>query len=59
MGRRRRRGDYTGVLHQLPSAGWPCSSRRKEGMDGGRDGGGRERGGGRGVGGGEAFKAAH
>lgn len=30
-------GDYSGVLHQLLSAGWPCLS-KKEGRDGGKEG---------------------
>lgn len=29
-------GDYSGVLHQLLSAGWPCLS-KKEGRDGGKE----------------------
>lgn len=29
-------GDYSGVLHQLLSAGWPCLSKKKEGRDGGK-----------------------
>lgn len=31
-------GDYSGVLHQLLSAGWPCLSKKKGEMEEKREG---------------------
>lgn len=31
-------GDYSGVLHQLLSAGWPCLSQKRRERDGGKEG---------------------